>query len=157
MATIGDRAATWTNPDGLVVGYGTNKPAYTGAVNESNKTASVVFDYKALNAAKAINVPVPAGTKVLDVRLVVTKGWTGGTSMTVGDGSDADGFITAAVATQAAMATAGAVINATGLYTAGATDTTAAELKAYTSADTIDLAGSGTWTAGEAALVVTYL
>ena len=31
MATIGKRAATWSNSDGLVIGFGTNSPAIAGA------------------------------------------------------------------------------------------------------------------------------
>jgi hypothetical protein len=56
------------------------------------------------------------------------------------------------------MATAGAVINNDGVYAFGATDTGAAEIKVYASADTIDLASAMTdWTAGSASLIVTYL
>ncbi len=169
MATIGDRGNTWTNSDGLVVGFGTNKPAYQGAVAKNYggkggaKVAATSFDWKHLNGAKAVNVPVPAGARVLDVRLVVDVGFTatGTNTITVGDGSTADGFITASAATSATMATAGAVINVDGVYSydnSADGDTTAAELKAYASADTIDLASGQTdWTAGAATLVVTYL
>lgn len=166
MSTIGDRGATWTNSDGLVVGFGTNKPSFEGA-NAKNyggkggaKVAAVKFDWKHLNGGKAINIPVPAGARVLDVRMVVDTGFTstGTNTITVGDGSDADGFITATAATTVTMATAGAVVNCDGVYAFGATDTGAAELKSYASADTIDLAtGMTDWTAGAATLVVTYL
>ena len=160
MATIGDRASTWTNADGLVVGFGPNSPAIAGSVTASGGVAAVKFDWKQLNAGKAINVPVPAGTRVLDVRMVVDTGFTstGTNTITVGDGSAANGFITATAATTATMATAGAVVNCDGVYAFGATDTGAAELKSYASADTIDLAtGMTDWTAGAATLVVTYL
>ena len=165
MATIGKRGSTWSNPDGLVVGFGTNKPALEGSVAKNYggkggaKVAAVKFDWKDLNAGSAINVPVPAGTKVADVRIVVDVGFTstGTNTITVGDGSAANGFITTSAATTTTMATAGAVINSDGAYAFGATDTGAAELKAYASADTIDLASGQTdWTAGSATLVVTY-
>lgn len=160
------RASTWTNADGLVVGFGPNTPQTTGATAKNYggiggaKTALAKFDWKNLNAAATINVPVPAGTRVLDVRLVVDVGFTstGTNTITVGDGSDADGFITATAATTVTMATAGAVIIVDGVYAFGGTDTGAAELKSYSAADTIDLASGMTdWTAGAATLVVTYL
>ena len=78
----------------------------------------------------------------------------------VGDGSDADGYITTTTGAVANM-TAGAVLIVDGVYTYDNTadgDTTAAELKAYTSADTIDLTSATTdWLTGDATLVVTYL
>lgn len=160
------RASTWTNSDGLVVGFGPNTPQTTGADAKNYggiggaKTALAKFDWKNLNAAATINVPVPAGARILDVRLVVDTGFTstGSNTITVGDGSDADGFITASAATTAAMATAGAVITVDGAYTIADTDTTAPQIKAYSAADTIDLASAQTdWTAGAATLVVTYL
>jgi hypothetical protein len=90
------RKATWTNADGLVVGFGPNTPQTTGAdakVFGGAKTALTKFDWKNLNAAATINVPVPAGARILDVRLVVDVGFTstGSNTITVGDGSDTDG------------------------------------------------------------------
>lgn len=158
------RKSTWTNADGLIVGFGPNTPELTGNATgedmESSKSALVKFSWKDLNAGSAINVPVPAGSRILDVRLVVDVGFTstGTNTITVGDGSDADGFITATAATTVTMASAGAVINNDGVYAFGATDTGAAEIKLYSSADTIDVASAMTdWTAGSASLMVTYL
>lgn len=164
MATIGDRAATWTNSDGLVVGYGANKPAVDGADAKSYvgkaglKTGAVTFDYAQINANKTINVPVAAGSKIVEVKLVVGTAWAGaGNALIVGDGSTTNGFMTT---TRGAVAnlTAGAVIASDGVYAYGATDTGAAELKYYASADTIDVDSADTdWTAGTATLVVTYI
>lgn len=158
------RKSTWTNADGLIVGFGPNTPELTGNATcedtESSKSALVKFSWKDLNAGSTINVPVPAGSRILDVRLVVDVGFTstGTNTITVGDGSDADGFITATAATTVTMASAGAVINNDGVYAFGATDTGAAEIKLYSSADTIDVASAMTdWTAGSASLMVTYL
>lgn len=158
------RKSTWTNADGLIVGFGPNTPELTGNATgedmESSKSALVKFSWKDLNAGSAINVPVPAGSRILDVRLVVDVGFTstGTNTITVGDGNDADGFITATAATTVTMASAGAVINNDGVYAFGATDTGAAEIKLYSSADTIDVASAMTdWTAGSASLMVTYL
>lgn len=169
MATIGDRAATWTNSDGLVVGYGTNDPAQAGGVEASGKKASVTFDWQDLNACYGaggtVNVPVPAGSRVLDVRVLVHKTLTstGTNTFEVGlTGGDVDGYITVAAATNAAaLLNAGAVVLADGVFTYDDTadgDTTAAELKIFAAADTIDIVtGMADWTGGSATLEVTYL
>jgi len=158
MSTTINRGATWTNSDGLVVGYGPNKTVVEGAPMENDggvggvKNAAVTFSYK----DTGVNVPVPAGSIILEVKLVVGTAWAGGTAVEVGDGSSATGFITATAGAVANL-TAGAVIGADGAYAFGATDTGARELHSYASADTIDVAYSGTFTAGDATLVVSYI
>jgi hypothetical protein len=154
--------STWTNSDGLVVGFGPVSPEFAGELTDEKgtKLAVTTFDWKNLNAANAINVPVPAGACVLDVRVVVLEGFTstGTNTITVGDGSTANGFITTTAGTTTTMATAGNVILSDGVYAFATTDTTAPEIKRYTSADTIDLASAQTdWTAGKAALRVVYM
>jgi len=170
MATAQNRSSSWSNPDGLVVGFGTHKPTLEGSQLKSNvgpggvKTGVVKFSYKDINAKSAgqvaAYVPVAAGSKIVEVKLVIDEAWAGASNtLEVGDGSDQDGFITSGVAAVANM-TAGAVLAATGVYTAGATDTGAAELKYYAAADSIDVfavSGSTDWTAGSATLVVTYI
>lgn len=158
------RGSTWSNADGLVVGFGTNTPELSGADAKSYvgpaglKTGAVTFSYKDINAASAINVPVAAGSKIVEVKLVVGTAWAGASNaLIVGDGSDTDGFITTAAGGVASL-TANAIIAANGVYAFGATDTGAAELKLYSSADTIDVASADSdWTAGTATLVVTYI
>jgi hypothetical protein len=157
------RKSTWSNADGLIVGFGPNTPELTGNATcedvQSSKAAAVKFSWRDLNAGSTINVPVPAGSRILDVRLVVDVAFTstGTNTITVGDGSDADGFITATAADTTTLV-ANAVINNDGVYAFGATDTGAAEIKLYAAADTIDLASAQTdWTAGSASLMVTYL
>lgn len=166
MATISNRKATWTNSDGLVVGYGTHTPATAGGQAKTFggvKLSKTSFDWADLNAARSIYCDVPAGARVIDVRIVVRTGFTstGTNTITVGDGGDADGFITATAATTVTMASAGAVILGDGVYTYDDTadgDATAAELKSYSAADTIDLASAQTdWTAGAATLEVVYV
>ena len=166
MATIGKRAATWSNSDGLVVGYGPNSPAIQGAPAKNYggisgaKSAVQKFDWKNLNAGDALKITMPAGTRVLDVRLVVDVGFTstGTNTISVGDASTAAGFITTTAATTVTMASAGAVILPDGVYAFGATDTGAAEIKSYSAATDIVLAtGMTDWTAGSATLSVTYL
>lgn len=172
MATLGDRGASWTNSDGLVVGFGTNQPAQGGAANKYGavqgmvKNAKVTFDYKDMNEATVgtvITVPVPAGSRVIDVRVVCHTAWTstGTNTFEVGlTGGDVDGYITTTTGTTANM-TAGAVLNADGVFTYDDTadgDVTAAELKLFATADTIDLiTGMSDWTAGSASLIVSYI
>jgi transcription elongation factor Elf1 len=160
MATTLNRGSTWTNADGLVIGFGPNKPVKEGAVqkNDGNgvKTQAVIFTYDDMSD---VNVALPAGSKVVDVYIDVIDAFADGTSLEVGDGSDADGFITA---TEGAVAelTAGKRVMAQGVYTHDNTadgDVTAYEMKEYASADTIDLTVTGTFTAGKAALVVLYI
>ncbi len=156
MATTLNKASTWTNSDGLIVGFGPAKPVKEGSVERSQgqpKVAAVVFTY---DDSSSVNVPIPAGSRILDVRLKVIDAFTGGTSLTVGDGGSAVGFITATAGATANL-TAGASINPDGAYAFATTDTTATELKTYASADTIDLAVNGTFTAGKGVLEVTYM
>lgn len=164
------RASSWTNSDGLVVGFGGNKSEVSGADSKNYgglggaKVALVNFDYAALNAAATvggvINVPVPAGARILNVRVVCETLWTstGTNTFEVGlTGGDVDLFITTTVGTIANM-TAGAVLNGDGVGLFGATDTGASELYAFAAADTIDIVSAQVdWTAGKASLIVTYL
>lgn len=172
MSTIGVRKATWTNSDGLVVGFGTNDPAREGATsknyggNAGAKEAHVWFDFNDMNLCTTggtVNVPVPAGSRILDVRVVCHTAWTstGTNTFEVGlTGGDVDGYITTTTGTVGNM-TAGAVLNADGVFTYDDTvdgDTTAAELKVFATADTIDIVTAmSDWTAGTATLYVTYL
>lgn len=155
------RASTWTNADGLVVGFGANTPQLTGEATKNYtgvggaKTSLTRFTWKDLNGGKTINVPVAKGAKVTDVRLIVDAAFTstGTNTITVGDGTDTDGFITAAQADTTTL-TAGAVIVGAGAYLASSG---APLFKTYSAADTVDLASAQTdWTAGAATLVVTY-
>lgn len=156
------RASTWTNADGLVVGFGRNTPELSGGVTAENvhcsKSNVQFFSYKDINAGSAISVDIPAGSKVVDVKLRVHQAWAGAANaLIVGDGSATNGFITTTAGAVANL-TAGAVIAADGVYAFGTTDTTAAELKLYAAADTIDVASADTdWTAGTASLEVIYV
>ena len=166
------RKSSWTNSDGLVVGFGPNTSERTGAVAKNYggiggaKTALVSFDYKDMNACTVggtVNVPIPAGSRVLDVRVVCHTLWTstGTNTFSVGTtGGDVDGYITVTAGTIANM-TAGAVLNCDGVFSyddSADGDTTAAELKVFASADTIDIVTAmSDWLGGTASLVVTYL
>jgi hypothetical protein len=150
------RASSWTNADGLVVGFGANIPErnvagvyYTdGAVKE----AHLAITYQSSGAT----IDIPAGAVVLDVVMKVGTAWAGGTDVQLGDGTDADGWISA---TQGAVAnlTAGATVRAAGAYAIGDAATNRGLGKVYAAADTLDVAFTGTFTAGTATIVVRYL
>lgn len=151
------RQTTWTNADGLVVGFGPNFPERnTAGVIETDgvvKEARLAITYQSSGA----NVSLPAGSVVLDVVVKVGTAWVGGTKVEIGDGSDPDGWISA---TQGATAnlTAGATLRAGGAYAVGGTDTTAKALgKVYASADTLDVVITGSYTAGTADVFVRYI
>lgn len=160
------RASSWSNADGLVVGFGRNTPELSGALTDESdgiggiKTASVKFDYSNLNAAAAVKYTIPAGSRVLDVRLVVQTGFTstGTNTVAVGDATTAGGFITTTAATTVTMAAANAVVNCDGVYAFATTDATATEVKVYAAATDILVASAQTdWTAGSATLHVTFI
>jgi hypothetical protein len=150
------RKSTWTNADGLVVGFGPNYPERNEAgVLETDgvvKEARLAITYQSSGATVAL----PAGSVVMDVVMKVGTAWAGGTDVQVGDGSDADGWISA---TQGAVAnlTAGATVRAAGAYAIGDAATNRGLGKVYASADTLDVAFTGTFTAGTADIFVRYI
>ena len=150
------RKSTWTNADGLVVGFGPNYPERNEAgVLETDgvvKEARLAITYQSSGATVAL----PVGSVVMDVVMKVGTAWAGGTDVQVGDGSDADGWISA---TQGAVAnlTAGATVRAAGAYAIGDAATNRGLGKVYASADTLDVAFTGTFTAGTADIFVRYI
>lgn len=162
----------WQNSDGLTVKFGTEKPLnkqYGGSVTSygSRKVLTYRFDYTNLpsfttdlnndgtnNGFSLQDVGVPAGASIESVKLKIGTAWTSGTSLAVGsyqlDGTviDADGYITA---TQGATAnlTTGALITGTGADIGEHPHATEA---AYTV-----VAAVGTFTTGDAVLVVDYI
>lgn len=149
------RASTWTNADGLIVGFGNNFPERNVAgvyeVDGAAKEAHLAITYQSSGAV----IDIPAGSVVLDVIMKVGTAWAGGTDVQLGDGTDPDGWISA---TQGAVAnlTAGATIRAAGAYAIGDAATNRGLGKVY-AADTLDVAFTGTFTAGTATIVVRYI
>ena len=150
------RASSWTNADGLVVGFGANIPERNVAgvydTDGAVKEAHLAITYQSSGA----NIEIPAGAVVLDVVLKVGTAWAGGTDVQLGDGTDPDGWISA---TRGAVAnlTAGATVRAGGAYAIGDAATNRGLGKVYAAADTLDVAFTGTFTAGTATIVVRYL
>lgn len=150
------RKSTWTNADGLVVGFGPNfaERNVSGVLETDGvvKEARLAITFQSSGA----NIDLPAGSVVQDVVVKVGTAWVGGTDVQLGDGTDADGWISA---TQGATAnlTAGATIRAAGAYAIGDAATNRGLGKVYASADTLDVAFTGTFTAGTADVFVRYI
>ena len=150
------RQSTWTNADGLVVGFGPNYPErnVAGVIETDGvvKEARLAITYQSSGATVAL----PAGSVVLDVVMKVGAAWVGGTKVEIGDGSDADGWISA---TQGATAnlTVGASVVAGGAYAIGDAATNKGLGKVYAAADTLDVAITGAYTAGSADVFVRYI
>jgi hypothetical protein len=150
------RKSTWTNADGLVVGFGPNfaERNVSGVLETDGvvKEARLAITFQSSGA----NIDLPAGSVVQDVVVKVGTAWVGGTDVQLGDGTDADGWISA---TQGATAnlTAGATIRAAGAYAIGDAATNRGLGKVYATADTLDVAFTGTFTAGTADIFVRYI
>lgn len=150
------RKSTWTNADGLVVGFGPNiaERNVAGVVDTAGTVKEARLAITHLSSGAAVSLP--AGSVVLGVVVKVGTAWAGGTKVEIGDGSDVDGYVSA---TQGAVAnlTAGATIVAGGAYAIGDAATNAGLPKVYASADTIDVTLTGTFTAGSADVFVRYI
>lgn len=126
---------------------------YTGTEKEVD--VEYLLEYDNLPVADVDNEmlkAVPAGAQIVSAKLFVTEAWAGGTSISYGaykksDGTaiDADGY-DAAIAT--ASLTAGAVIEGDGALIGASVGTDAAVLGAT---------ASGTYTAGKAKVILTYI
>ena len=150
------RKSTWTNADGLVVGFGPNfaERNVSGVLETDGvvKEARLAITFQSSGA----NIDLPAGSVVQDVVVKVGTAWVGGTDVQLGDGTDPDGWISA---TQGAVAnlTIGATIRAAGAYAIGDAATNRGLGKVYAAADTLDVAFTGTFTAGTADVFVRYI
>ncbi|CAB4170063.1 hypothetical protein UFOVP1528_42 [uncultured Caudovirales phage] len=151
------RAATWSNSDGLVVGYGRNiAERQAAAVSKdagSVKTAKVQITYESTLGASGALIAIPAASIVKNVYAKITTTWAGGTSITFGDGTDTDGWILAA---SWGTPSAGGVIQGDGAY-AIATGTSATAPKEYATATDLYFTLVGTYTAGAADVYVEYV
>lgn len=153
------RASTWTNADGLVVGFGNNFPERNEAgVNEvdgNDKSAQLNITYQSTFGSTGAKISIPAGSIVKNVYMKVGTAWAGGTSLAFGDASGTGSWITA---TQGAVAnlTANAPIQAQGAYAYTATEGQLTP-KAYASATDLYITAVGTFTAGTATIYVEYV
>lgn len=150
------RKSTWTNADGLVVGFGPNfAERNVAGVLETDgvvKEARLAITFQSSGAT----IDLPAGSVVQDVVMKVGTAWVGGTDVQLGDGTDPDGWISATQGATASL-TIGATIRAAGAYAIGDAASNRGLGKVYASADTLDVAFTGTFTAGTADIFVRYI
>lgn len=152
------RSSTWTNSDGLVIGFGIHttdgeRPGET-ARDGIEKELIVDFSYNNLPGATASDggkAFIPAGSYLVSATLIVGTVWTSETDLDIGTETlagvaiDADGID---VTLDAAALTAGAVIACDGADIGTVIDA---------SNDAYIVATSAAATAGTARLVVRYL
>ena len=150
------RKSTWTNADGLVVGFGANIPERNVAgVYETDgavKEAVLQITYESSGAVIAI----PAGSSIVDVSMAVGTAWADGTKVEIGDATDPDGWITAAQGATANL-TVGAEIVAGGAYAIGDASTNRGLQKVYATATDITATITGAFTTGTATVLVRYI
>ncbi len=154
------RAATWSNSDGLVVGFGRNVPerqasAVIAQEGTDTKIAKLSITYQSTFGSTGALINIPANSLVKNVYMKVGTAWTGGTSLAFGDGGSTGGWITATQGAQASL-TAGVAIQAQGAYAYTATEGQLVP-KVYASATDLYVTSVGTWTAGTADIYVEYV
>lgn len=172
------RDATWTNSDGLIVGFGTHSEDNDVAAVYSGKNGEVTFVEEFLlvplvDTAADISSPqshvVPRGSIFLrcEVQAIVaatsgsTSGldigtWSRGLATEVVD--DMDGLVAAATTTDSTLATLGDVNLGAGALIADAADSNLAVAGATSNSDVVLTASWGTavFTAGAVRVTVTY-
>lgn len=153
------RKSTWSNADGLVVGFGPNTPERNGSgvvdMDGHTKVAQLYITKDSSFGSTGAKVQIPANSIVKSVHMKVGTAWVGGTSLAFGDAGSTGGWITATQGAQASL-TAGAAIQAQGAYAYTATE---GQLpgKVYASATDLYITAVGTFTAGTATIVVEYV
>lgn len=153
------RKATWSNADGLIVGFGPsyNERDVAGSIKSfgANKTHKLHITYQSTFGSTGSLLTVPAGVEVKNVYLKVTTNWAGGTSLAFGDAGSTGGYITSTQGAVASLVTTNSPIVMGGAY-AIATGTSATAPKAYATATDLYFTAVGTFTAGEADVYVEY-
>lgn len=155
------RENTWTNNDGLDVGFGTrdssNENAATVRTEGNIEVLQFPLNYDNMPASgtapSSKSIPVPANASILRGNFRVTEAWVGGTNIdfgtmtSAGVAIDDDGY-DAAVAT--AALTLNAVIDFDGALMTG--DASVGTADAY-----FGTVVTGTYTAGKGVVTIEYL
>jgi hypothetical protein len=153
------RNNTWTNADGLVVGFGTRDTINleAGLIHTVGNTQEIQMDVyydKEVTAYAPKSAVIPAGSVVRSARLVVTEAFADGTSVSVGiddvngiGNNDLDIDALIGVTNTASIDAIGNSIEGSGASVNGE----AMSEDVYITVDII-----GTYTAGQAKLVVTF-
>lgn len=148
------RSNTWTNADGLVVGFGRadTRNIEAGAIETKGNVRQIELEVHYDLDATTANVKsavIPAGAVITSATISVSEAFVGGTSVSVGtigtDGTGADADAIDSVLT--AALTEGAVVAADG-----------AAVGAMVAADVnLTFATTGAFTAGRASVFVEYI
>lgn len=153
------RNNTWTNADGLVVGFGTRDTVNleAGLIHTLGNTQEiqmdVFFNHEVTDYA-AKSAVIPAGSVIRSAHLVVTEAFVGGTSVSVGI-DDVNGTGGDALDIDALIGvTLTADIDAIGNSIEGAGVAINGEAVSEDVYITLDIIGA--YTAGQAKLVVTF-
>lgn len=149
------RKTTWTNADGLVIGFGTQDTVTleAGEIHTKGRVRQVemeIYHDQDVTDESVFNCVIPAGALIRSANMVVSEAFAGGTSVSVGvigtDGNNADADALIA-ATNTASLTANADITGAGAQVGNvlANDVN------------ITYATAGSFTAGRATLLVEYV
>ncbi len=157
------REATWTNSDGLSVGFGP-----LDSVNQNSATVRtqgnievqqyvVEFDNLPTDAVSAVSskaVAIPARSVIQRATLTVTEAWVGGTNIDFGlmdvDGTDIDDDGLDVAVLVSVMNVIGDVVQMNGALVGGILDIGSADGYLVT-------VTTGTYTAGKAILMIEYV
>ncbi len=149
------RENTWTNADGLTIGFGAadTKNLEAGSIQTKGRVHQIeleVYYDQDPNTPSVKNAYVPAGAHILRADLAISESFVGGTNLKAGtvrssDGStDSDALI---LATTPANLTANSVVVGTGAIVG---DVTANDFQ-------LSYATTGSFTAGRGTLLVEYV
>ena len=155
------RATTWSNSDGLIVGFGPNVPERNASAlitqkDSDTKVAKLHITFASTFGSSGAKITVPAGSAVKLVYMKINTTWTGGTSLAFGDGGSSGGWITATQGAEANLTTTAGILNAQGAYAFTATEGQLPP-KVYSSATDLFVTSVGTHTAGDADIYVEYV
>lgn len=155
----------WTNNDGLQVQYGEQDVARVGGVHAPSKRIVIDFDFSDLPSFTADlnndgtkngffggDANVPAGAFITNAYIIVTTPFAGGTSYNIGT-YEADGTVIDADGIDAAVAVADLAANKA-VVCDGAS---VGGVITYANDGYVVIAATGTFTAGEAKLVIEYI
>lgn len=151
------RSNTWTNADGLVVGFGTRDTVNVeaGTVQTKGRVREVemeVYYDEDQSGTSVKQVQIPAGALIRRAVLTVDTAFAGGTSLQVGiirpDGTTAD---TDALITAAQGATANLTANAAITGEGSSVD------QVLRDPQTLTVTRTGTFTAGKGTVLVEYV
>jgi hypothetical protein len=153
------RANTWTNADGLSVGFGIrdSKNDNAGQVQTEGNVEILQFpiDYDVYDvigtAPQSKSIPIPAGATILRGNVRATTIWAGGTSINFGTMLASGTAIQAAGLASAVAIASLDTVNKVVLFT-GAQIGTAVSTDAY-----FGMAFTGTFTAGAGIVTIEYI